>query len=175
MRHYLCARPITPLPDIVCGSVAGARHDSAGRVEFAGSGVRLHATIRPELDRHTPSRSTADRDHSASLSLRSPLPDIVCGSVAGARHDSAGRVEFAGSGVRLHATIRPELDRHTPSRSTADRDHSASKSAPGADTGHTRTIHHSPPRRGELDDPRLRGDTECRTVRQYGSRRSPGC
>ena len=120
-------------------------HRSGSAALLLARGTQICLPRASEVDGERVKHHTAPvRNRDASLSLRSPLPDIVCGSVAGARHDSAGRVEFAGSGVRLHATIRPELDRHTPSRSTADRDHSASKSAPGADTGHTRTIGHHP-------------------------------
>lgn len=98
-------------------------------------------------------------------------------SAAGARRDSVGHAEIAGSGVRPRVAIGPGRHRNTTRRSTAGRGHNASRSAPGADIGHTGTIGHRPshaPRRGGLDDPAAHGDTGHGAVRECGSRRSPG-
>ena len=84
------------------------------------------------------------RNGDASLFLGASFPGSVSDSVAGARRGNAGRAAFAGSGVRPRAATYPGRHRHIPRRSTAGRGHNASRSVPGADTGHTETIGHRP-------------------------------
>ena len=118
---WACSRASSPK----AGQLRGRRASSSGATAAPNS--QMWPRVSDLDDGRVHHRAGEKRNRDASLSPGERLRGTGAGSGADARHDSAGRVESADTGVPPRASIRAERDRCNPPRSTAGPDHSASR------------------------------------------------